>query len=91
MSIHLLQELSHSHLPALLREPAQIDEVRILRAAGLVMAFVPAPTELDQVPGQPTAAQVLAITPKGHEELQRLEATQRADASRPAPGAARWH
>jgi len=82
MSIHLLQELSHSHLPALLREPAQIDEVRILRAAGLVMAFVPAPAELDQAPGQPCAAQVLAITPKGHAELQRLEAIRHADPAR---------
>ena len=53
------------------RLPEEIDKVRILRAAGLVIAFVPDPGEPFTLGGPERAAQVLAITEKGLEELSR--------------------
>ncbi|MDM0026511.1 hypothetical protein [Variovorax saccharolyticus] len=45
--------------------------MRILRAAGLVIAFVPGPGSPFTLSGPERSAQVLAITQKGQEELMR--------------------
>ena len=49
-----------------------IDQVRILRAAGLVVALVPSPSNPLSMSGPASAAQVLAITQKGREELAKF-------------------
>ncbi|MCR8959984.1 hypothetical protein M0765_020275 [Variovorax sp. S2] len=72
MSIDLLKQIAASRLPMSFRTPKEIDEVRILRQAGLVIAFVPAPADPLKLSGAEPAAQVLAITEKGREELARV-------------------
>ena len=63
-------------LPATFRTPAEIDKIKVLRAAGLVIALTPAPSNASNaltVSGPAdAAAQVLAITEKGREELARF-------------------
>lgn len=72
MSMDLLKQIAASRLPMSFRTPKEIDEVRILRQAGLVIAFVPAPADPLKLSGAEPAAQVLAITEKGREELSRV-------------------
>jgi hypothetical protein len=72
MSMDLLKQIAASRLPMSFRTPKEIDEVRILRQAGLVIAFVPAPADPLKLSGSEPAAQVLAITEKGREELSRI-------------------
>ena len=72
MSMDLLKQIAASRLPMSFRTPKEIDEVRILRQAGLVIAFVPAPADPLKLSGAEPAAQVLAITEKGREELSRI-------------------
>jgi len=72
MTMNLLKHLASSRLPKSVTSPEDIDKVRILRAAGLVIAFVPAPSDPLTLSGPERAAQVLAITRKGREELQRF-------------------
>ena len=71
MPMKLLAVISSSHLPMSLSFPDDIDKVRILRAAGLVIAFVPGPGSPFTLSGPERAAQVLAITQKGQEESMR--------------------
>jgi len=70
MSMDLLKEIAACRLPAVYRAPADIDRIRILRQAGLVIAWVPGnePSGPSDLGG---AAQVLALTEKGREELLR--------------------
>lgn len=71
MAMDMLKELAGSPLPATFRTPAEIDKIKLLRAAGLVIALTPAPSKA--MPSAPVdAAQVLAITEKGREELARF-------------------
>jgi|GEM_PF-238225 len=72
MSMDLLKQIAASRLPVSFRTPKEIDAVRILRQAGLVIAFVPAPADPLKLSGSEPAAQVLAITEKGREELARI-------------------
>ncbi len=72
MPMELLKQIAVSRLPMSFRTPKEIDEVRILRQAGLVIAFVPAPADPLTLSGAEPAAQVLAITEKGREELARI-------------------
>lgn len=72
MPMDLLKQIAASRLPVSFRTPKEIDEVRILRQAGLVIAFVPAPADPLKLAGAEPAAQVLAITEKGREELARI-------------------
>ncbi|MDQ0571078.1 hypothetical protein QFZ42_002912 [Variovorax paradoxus] len=72
MSMDLLKQIAASRLPVSFRTPKEIDEVRILRQAGFVIAFVPAPADPLKLSGAEPAAQVLAITEKGREELSRI-------------------
>jgi hypothetical protein len=83
MSMDLLKQIAASRLPVSFRTPKEIDGVRILRQAGLVIAFVPAPSDPLKLSGAEPAAQVLAITEKGREELARI--MYPGEAPQPAP------
>jgi hypothetical protein len=72
MAMDMLRQLAGSSLPASFRTAAEIDKIRVLRAAGLVIALTPAPSNALAVSGPADAAQVLAITEKGREELARF-------------------
>ncbi|MDM0118357.1 hypothetical protein [Variovorax arabinosiphilus] len=76
MSIELLRQIAAAPLPASFATPKDVDAVRILRQAGLVIA----------VPEEPPAGavKVVAITEKGNEELLRLHYPQYR-ASDPVP------
>lgn len=73
MTMNLLKQIASSRLPVTFYREADIDGVRLLRAAGLVVALVPSPSDPIALSGSPTAAQVLALTPKGREELARFD------------------
>ena len=73
MTMNLLRQIAASRLPVSFYRPEDIDQVRILRAAGLVVALVPAPSDPLALTGAPMAAQVLAVTQKGREELARFD------------------
>ena len=69
MAMDMLRQLAGSPLPATFRTAAEIDQIKLLRAAGLVIALTPAdPPTLSE---RADAAHVLAITEKGREELAR--------------------
>jgi hypothetical protein len=72
MTMNLLRQIASSRLPMLLYRSEDIDQVRILRAAGLVVALVPTPSAPRAGPSSAAAAQVLAITQKGREELAKF-------------------
>jgi hypothetical protein len=79
--MNMLQEIASSRLPITFHRNEDIDRVRVLRAAGLVVALVPAPSDPIALGGSPTAAQVLAVTQKGREELARFGYPQRRTSS----------
>ena len=64
MSLDLLKQIAATPLPASFHSPRDVDAIKILRKAGLVIALVDAPPEL--------GAKVLAITAEGRDELLRL-------------------
>ena len=68
MSIELLRQIAAAPLPTSFTAPKDVDAVRILRQAGLVIAVPEAPPE--------GAVKVVAITEKGNEELLRLHYPQ---------------
>jgi hypothetical protein len=72
MTMNLLKQIAGSRLPATFYRTEDIDQVRLLRAAGLVIALVPSPSDPVSLSGSPSAAQVLAITQKGREELAKF-------------------
>ncbi|KQX87140.1 hypothetical protein [Variovorax sp. Root473] len=82
MAMNLLKQIAGSRLPVSFYRTEDIDQVRLLRAAGLVVALVPAPSDSLTLSGSASAAQVLAITQKGREEL--------ANFSYPEPRPVRW-
>lgn len=84
MTTNLLTLIATSRLPMTFHRADEIDQVRILQAAGLVIALVPAPSDPLVMAGEPTGAQVLAITQKGREEAGSL------GACRVDPAVARW-
>lgn len=69
MTMNLLRQIATSRLPISFYRSEDIDQVRILRAAGLVVAWVPAASHLPSRAGDGAAAQVIAITQKGRREL----------------------
>lgn len=73
MTMNLLKQIAGSRLPVSFYRTEDIDGVRLLRAAGLVTALVPSPSDPVSLSGGPLAAQVLAITQKGREELSRFD------------------
>jgi len=68
--MELLRMIARQPLPYTIYAPADIDKLRVLRAAGLVSAFVPPTGELPGGGGSHRPAQVLAITRQGHQALQ---------------------
>src|SRR4030095_5639706 len=72
MAMDMLRQLAASPLPATFRMPAEIDQIKLLRAAGLVIALTPAPSNALTLSGTGDAAQMLAITEKGREELAKF-------------------
>ncbi|MBH2008217.1 MAG: hypothetical protein I8H71_01345 [Xanthomonadaceae bacterium] len=67
MPMELLKELAERPLPATFTTVAEIDKLRVLRAAGLVAVMLPAPDASDGF------ARVLTITPKGRVALGDTE------------------
>lgn len=75
MAMDLLKQLAASPLPAYLHSPEDIDKLRLLQAAGLVQAIVPADLGQATPDGAWRGARVAAITPKGREALQEAGGT----------------
>ncbi|MGJ7512461.1 hypothetical protein [Variovorax sp. GT1P44] len=80
----LLHVIASSHLPMSFNRTEDIEKVRILRAAGLVIAFVPGAGDPFVMCGPERAAQVVAITQRGREELIRVQYPE------PAPSVPVW-
>lgn len=72
MTMDLLKQIATSRLPISFYRAEDIDRIRILRAAGLIVALVPAPSDSLALSGGAGAAQVLAVTQKGREELMQF-------------------
>ena len=72
MTMNLLKQIAGSRLPVTFYRTEDIDQVRVLRAAGLVVALVPSPSDPLSFSGSALAAQVLAVTQKGREELAKF-------------------
>ena len=69
MPMELLRHIAGQKLPYTVYAPAEIDKLRVLRAAELVSAFIP-PAETLPCGKSHKPAQVLAITAKGKQALQ---------------------
>ena len=70
MPMELLRHIAQQPLPYTVYAPAELDKLRVLRAAELVSAFIPPPESLPGGSESHKPAQVLAITPKGHKALE---------------------
>ena len=88
MAMDMLRQLAGSSLPATFRTSEEIDKIKLLRAAGLVIALTPAPSNALTLSGTTDAAQVLAITEKGREELAKFSLP--GDAPPMQPARASW-
>lgn len=78
MSVEFLRQLAASPLPKAFTAPNDVDAVRILRQAGLVIALVDEPPE--------RGARVLAVTEKGKSELLRFHYPEAYHARDPGRG-----
>ena len=76
MSMELLRRLAAQELPEALYAPADIDRLRVLRAADLVVALIPPVDILEGGEQVHKAAQVLRVTPKGHRALAQHDETE---------------
>lgn len=84
MSLILLRELSETPLPCTKGDPAMIDRLRLLEAAGLVKVLIP-PMHIDCDHCQrQDPATVLEITPRGWEALRTNNVVE--DVPLPPPG-----
>lgn len=72
MAIDLLKHIASSPMPMHFRSPDDIEKVRILRAAGLVIAFVPQETGALTTRATRRDAEVYAVTQKGREALWKI-------------------
>ncbi len=90
MPMELLRQLEGCRMPVAVREPADIDKLRVLRAAGLVVALFPVSARALEPAGEPGAALVLALTRQGREALAQFEYPCAGLARRPAPHATRF-
>ncbi|KWT72099.1 MULTISPECIES: hypothetical protein [unclassified Variovorax] len=70
MPMELLRHIAQQPLPYTVYAPAELDKLRVLRAAELVSAFIPPAESLPSGCESHKPAQVLAITPKGHQALE---------------------
>ena len=69
MPMELLRQIAVETLPYTVYAPAEIDKLRVLRAAELVTAFIP-PVESLPHGESHKPARVLAITAKGRQALE---------------------
>ena len=69
MPMELLRRLASQELPAALYAPADLDCLRVLRAADLVEALIPPVETLEGGAHVHKAAQVMRITSKGRSAL----------------------
>jgi hypothetical protein len=65
----LLRHIANHRLPMAFHTTEEIDKLRILCAADLIKASIPAPSHPMEFKDGTSTAQVLAITRKGHEIL----------------------
>lgn len=65
MSMELLRELADRPLPCTLTSEHDIDRLRVLRAAGLIVALLPKPGSESQL------GRVLTLTSAGRQALSR--------------------
>lgn len=70
MPMELLRHIAQQSLPYTVYAPAEIDKLRVLRAADLVSAFIPPAESLPSGCESHKPAQVLAITAKGQQALE---------------------
>ncbi len=84
MTMDLLRKIAASRLPLTFHSPEDIASIRLLRAAGCVIALIPAPSEPATLSGTPTAAQVLAITEKGLDERAKFDYPEEREPKRRA-------
>ena len=75
MSVEFLRQIAATPLPKSFTNPKDIDAVKILRQAGLVIALIDQPPE--------SAATVFAITEEGNAELLRFHYPE-SERKRPA-------
>ena len=68
MSLEMLRHIAGQRLPLTLEVPADIEKVRVLRAAGLLAAFFLNASAGEDSKVMPTA-HVLAITPAGRDAI----------------------
>lgn len=78
MSVQFLRQIAASPLPKSFTAADDIDAVRILRQAGLVLALIEEPPE--------GCARVLAITEKGKGELLRFHYPEARQHRKPVKG-----
>ncbi|HYP70897.1 MAG TPA: hypothetical protein VEP93_08410 [Variovorax sp.] len=78
MPMELLRRLVNQELPVALYAPADIDRLRVLRAADLVEALIPPVEILEGGAHVHKAAQVLCVTPKGRRALSEHDETEPA-------------
>jgi hypothetical protein len=64
MPFEYLREIAQARLPVTVTEEAQIDKLRVLRAAELVVVMLP------RVDAQEQFARVLSLTPQGRSLLE---------------------
>ena len=65
MAMEFLKDVANAPLPRIAYRKGDIDCIRLLRAAGLVIAQIPDET----APGDIPFAKVVAVTEKGHREM----------------------
>jgi len=71
MSMEFLQLIAEQKLPYVLHTPADIDRLRVLRAAELVTAFIPPSEHAEDGRAIRQLAQVESITAKGKLALNK--------------------
>ena len=70
MPMELMMVISQQNLPLTIDDPADIDKLRVLAAAGLAKAQLPDINSTEQ------RAQVISITPEGKYALQKSQQTR---------------
>lgn len=81
MTMSLLRQIASTPSPTSFHRPQDIEAVKGLRAAGMIIALIPSPNGLLSMSGPAETAQVLALTQQGREELSK--GALQALASRP--------
>ena len=76
MPMELLRRLANQELPVALYAPADIDRLRVLRAADLVEALIPPVDILEGGAQVHKAAQALCVTPNGYLALSKYDETE---------------